>query len=132
VSSLERKTPRTSEKQSYGQILNPLRKGNVSFSNTGSYSGSQVEMAETALKMISENVEEFFAVRNLGEAEVYFSSLPPRYHHFLVDKIVSSAIESKEDDAKLVSQFFFLAALKELCSAASFEQGLTPVAENCY
>jgi translation initiation factor 4G len=42
---------------------------------------------------------------------------------------VLSAIESREDDAKLVSQFFALAVTKELCSAASFEQGLLPVAE---
>jgi translation initiation factor 4G len=47
----------------------------------------------------------------------------------LVDKIVSTAVESKEDDAKLVSQFFSIAVSKELCSAASFEDGLTPVAE---
>ena len=81
------------------------------------------------MKKISEDLKEFFAVRNLEEAEVYFSSLPPQHHHLLIDKIVSSAVESKEDDAKLVSQFFTLAASKELCSAASFEEGLTPVAE---
>ena len=84
---------------------------------------------EAALKKISEDLKEFFAVRNLEEAEVYFSSLPLQHHHLLVDKIVSTAVESKEDDAKLVSQFFVLAASKELCSATSFERGLTPVAE---
>ena len=42
---------------------------------------------------------------------------------------MSNAVESKEDDAKLVSQFFVLAVSKDLCSAASFEEGLTPVAE---
>ena len=84
---------------------------------------------EVALKKINEDLKEFFAVRNLEEAEVYFSSLPPQHHHLLVDKIVSTAVESKEDDAKLVSQFFALAVSKELCSAASFEQGLSPVAE---
>jgi translation initiation factor 4G len=91
---------------------------------------ASIEMTEeAALKKISEDLKEFFAVRNLEEAEVYFSSLPLQHHHVLVDKIVSTAVESKEDDAKLVSQFFELAALKKLCSAASFEQGLTPVAE---
>ena len=84
---------------------------------------------EAALKKIGEDLKEFFAVRNLEEAEFYFSSLPLQHHHLLVDKIVSTAVESKEDDAKLVSQFFVLAASKELCSAASFERGLTPVAE---
>ena len=91
---------------------------------------ASIEMTEeAALKKISEDLKEFFAVRNLEEAEFYFSSLPPQHHHFLVDKIVSTAVESKEDDGKLVSQFFVLAASKELCSAASFEEGLTPVAE---
>ena len=91
---------------------------------------ASIEMTkEAALKKISEDLKEFFAIRNLEEAEVYFSSLPPQYHHFLVDKIVSTAVESKENDSKLVSQFFVLAASKELCSAASFEEGLTPVAE---
>ena len=91
---------------------------------------ASTEMTEaSALKKISEDLKEFFAVRNLEEAEVYFSGLPSQHHYLLVDKIVSTAVESKEDDAKLVSQFFVLAASKELCSAASFEQGLTPVAE---
>ena len=91
---------------------------------------TSTEMTEkTALKKISEDLKEFFAVRNLEEAEVYFSSLPTQYHHVLVDKIVSTAVESKEDDAKLVSRFFVRAASKELCSAASFEEGLTPMAE---
>ena len=91
---------------------------------------ASIEMTEeAALKKISEDLKEFFAVRNPKEAEVYFSSLPPQYHHLLVDRIVSTAVESKENDAKLVSQFFVVAASKKLCSAASFEKGLTPVAE---
>ena len=89
-----------------------------------------IEMTEeTALKKISEDLKEFFSVRNLEEAEVYFTSLPPQLHHLLVDKLVSTAVESREDDAKLVSQFFALTVARELCSAASFEQGLLPVAE---
>ena len=47
-------------------------------------------------------------IRNLEEAEVYFCSLPPQYRYFLDDKILSTAVESKEDVAKLVSQFFVL------------------------
>ena len=91
---------------------------------------ANIEMTEeAAMKKISEDLKEFFAVRNLEEAEVYFSGLPPQHHRLLVDKIVSTAVESKEDDAKLVSQFFALAVSKELCSPASFEEGLTPVAE---
>jgi translation initiation factor 4G len=91
---------------------------------------ASIEMTEdAAMKKIREDLKEFFAVRNLEASEVYFSSLPSQHHHFLVDKIVSNAVESKEDDAKLVSEFFALAISKELCSAASFEEGLTPVTE---
>jgi translation initiation factor 4G len=93
---------------------------------------ASIEMTEeAAMKKISEDLKEFFAVRNLEEAEVYFrvGGLPPQHHRFLVDKTMSTAVESKEDAAKLVSQFFALAVSKELCSAASFEEGLTLVAE---
>ena len=58
---------------------------------------------------------------------MYLSSLLPQYHHILFDKIVSTPVESK-DEAKLASQFFVLAASKELCST-SFEECPTPVAE---
>ena len=89
-----------------------------------------IEMTEEmALKKIAEDLKEFFSVRNLEEAEVYFSSLPSQHHHLLVDRIVSKGVESKEDDAELVSQFFAVAVSKELCSAASFEQGLLPLTE---
>ena len=108
----------------------------VASSHAGESEGSHseeeasIEMTEEAThKKISEDLKEFFAVRNLEEAEVYFGGLPSQHHHLLVDKIVSTAVESKEDDAKLVSQFFALAATKELCSAASFEEGLKPVTE---
>ncbi|KAF8161295.1 armadillo-type protein [Crassisporium funariophilum] len=74
-------------------------------------------------------MKEFFGVRNLDEAEVYFSTLPAQYHHKLVDKLVSTAIESKESDAKLVADFFARAVEKELSSPVSFEDGFSPIAE---
>jgi translation initiation factor 4G len=46
-----------------------------------------------------------------------------------VDKLVSTAIESKEADALLVREFFDRAAEKGLCSAESFEAGFMPTAE---
>lgn len=81
-----------------------------------------------ALKKIKEDLKEFFAVRSLEEAEVYFK-IPAQHHHLLVDKLVSTAVESKEADAKLVSEFFDLAASKELCSPSAFEEGFMPIAE---
>ena len=51
---------------------------------------ASIEMTEEAALKNSEDLKEFFAVRNLEEAEVYFSGLPPQHHRFLVDKIVES------------------------------------------
>ncbi|KAF8918221.1 hypothetical protein CPB85DRAFT_1283095 [Mucidula mucida] len=82
-----------------------------------------------AKKKIEEDLKEFFAVRNLDEAEDYFSSLPALHHHLLVDKLVSFAIESKEADAQLVGDFFARASSKSLCASAAFEQGIASVAE---
>jgi translation initiation factor 4G len=84
---------------------------------------------DDAKKKIAEDSKEFFGVRNLDEAEVYFSALPSQQHHNLVDKLVSTAVESKEADAQLVADFFNRAASKELCSPAAFEEGFTPIAE---
>jgi len=88
------------------------------------------EMTEAdAKKKISEDLKEFFAVRNLDEAEVYFTGLPAQYHHTLVDKLVSHATESKEAEAKLVSDFFARVTSNDQCTPAAFEQGFTPIAE---
>lgn len=90
--------------------------------------GSEMD-DETAKKKIQEDSKEFFGVRNLDEAEVYFTALPAQYHHQLVEKLVSTAVESKEGDAQLVSELFVRAGSKGLCSAAAFEDGFIPVAE---
>jgi translation initiation factor 4G len=84
---------------------------------------------EAAMTKIAEDVKEFFAVRSLSEAEVYFTNIPAAHHHHLVDRLVSRAIESKEADAKLVADFFEQTVTKGTCSAEAFEAGLTPVAE---
>ena len=87
-------------------------------------------MSETdAKKKINEDLKEFFAVRNLDEAEVYFTSLPAQFHSTLIDKLVTKAVESKEADAKLVGDFFSRAVSKELCTPAAFEEGFMPTAE---
>jgi len=91
---------------------------------------SEQEMSdEEAKKKISEDTKEFFGVRNLDEAEVYFAKLPSSHHHSLVDKLVSLAIESKETDAKLVGEFFERASSKKLCSPLAFEEGFNGIAE---
>ena len=81
---------------------------------------------EAALEKVNEDSKDFFTGRNLKKVEVYFSSLPPQYHHLLVKRLVWTAAEH---DVELVTRFFNLAVSKGLCSADSFEKGLTPLAE---
>ncbi|KAI6120363.1 hypothetical protein EV401DRAFT_2089060 [Pisolithus croceorrhizus] len=71
---------------------------------------------EDAKKKIDEDVKEFFAVRNLDEADAYFTALTEDHRFRLVDKLVSSALEGKEADARLE------------CSPDAFEAGFTPMA----
>ncbi|KAF8071537.1 armadillo-type protein [Lyophyllum atratum] len=86
------------------------------------------EMAK-AMKKIAEDLDEFFAFRNLDEAGVYFTSLPAVYHHILINKATFRAIESKDADAQLLAQFFTHALAIGSCSLDAFEQGLSPVLE---
>lgn len=89
-----------------------------------------VQMSEPdAKKKIDEDVKEFFAVRSMDEADVYFTNLPDEHRFHLVDKLVGSALESKEADAVLVAEFFAQAASKGQCSPEVFEAGFMPMAE---
>ncbi|KAG0708594.1 ARM repeat-containing protein [Suillus ampliporus] len=82
-----------------------------------------------AKKKIDEDVKEFFAVRSLKEADVYFTNLPDEHRFRLVDKLVASALESKEADVKLVGDFFAQATSNGQCSLEVFEEGFMPMAE---
>ena len=87
-------------------------------------------MSETEDKArIEEDSKEFFTVRDLDEAEHYFTKLPTEHRHLLIDKLISKTVESKEVDAKLVASLFDRAVSRNLCSPAAFEQGFTPIAE---
>ncbi|KAI0669667.1 hypothetical protein C8Q78DRAFT_1041469 [Trametes maxima] len=105
----------------------------------GSTAGSDDEGAESttggsmsvdeAKTRIKEDSKEFFSIRDLAEAEVYFTKLPVEHRHLLVDKLVTQAVESKLADAQLVADLFELAHSKNLASPATFEDGFTPTAE---
>ncbi|PCH36545.1 ARM repeat-containing protein [Wolfiporia cocos MD-104 SS10] len=84
---------------------------------------------EKAKQRVAEDSKEFFIIRDLDEAEAYFTRLPSEHKFRLVNKLVSQAIESKEADAQLVADFFSRAASKNLCSPQSFEEGFAPAAE---
>ncbi|KAJ2985127.1 hypothetical protein NUW54_g10254 [Trametes sanguinea] len=81
---------------------------------------------EEAKTRIEEDSKEFFSIRDLDEAEVYFTKLPAEHRHLLVDKLVTRAVESKEADAQLVADLFERAHAKNLCSPATFEEGFMP------
>ena len=81
-----------------------------------------------AKKKIDEDLKEFFTIRSIEEAESYFSSLPSEHRFRLVDKLVLSAVERKQEDAELVAALFVHARKRDLCSPASFEEGFTELA----
>ena len=84
---------------------------------------------EQALKQIDEDTKELLSIRNVDEAEEYFIKLPAEHRHRLVDKLVVTAVESKEDVVDVISQVFARAVSKDLCSPAHFEEGFLPTAE---
>ena len=89
------------------------------------------QMSEAgAKKRIDEDVKEFFAVRNLEEADVYFTALTEEHRFRLVDKLVGSALESKEADARLVAEFFARPASQRECSPGVFEAGFISIVEH--
>ena len=92
--------------------------------------GAAVHMLEADIKKkIDEDVKEFFAVRNLEEADVYFINLPSEHRFRLVDKLVASALKGQEADANLVGEFFGQAASNGQCTPEDFEEGFMPMAE---
>lgn len=117
----------------------PKEEGDSAPAAAGSEDGSDTEEApdaagaemsdEDAKKKIDEDIKELFAVRSLDEAEVYFTALPTKHHHTLIDKLVTKAVESKATDAELVANFFERAASKGLASSESFQSGFEPMAE---
>ncbi|KAH7928676.1 hypothetical protein BV22DRAFT_1126335 [Leucogyrophana mollusca] len=93
-------------------------------------SAAPAAMSEAdAKKRVDEDVKEFFAVRNLEEADVYFTNLTPEHRFRLIDKLVGSALESKEADARLVGDFFSQVVGKAQVDADTFEEGFMPMAE---
>ena len=78
---------------------------------------------------IEEDTKEFFSIRMLDKAESYFSSLPNRHRHWLVDALVTKSIEMKEPDVVLVSELFIRVREKALCGPRVFERGFNELAK---
>ena len=87
-------------------------------------------MSEAEAKAnIEKDVKEFFGIRILDEAELYFSSLPTEHRCWLVDALVMKSIEMKEPDVTLVGDLFIRVREKDLCSPGIFEDGFNRLAE---
>ncbi|KAH6906885.1 hypothetical protein BKA70DRAFT_1150637 [Coprinopsis sp. MPI-PUGE-AT-0042] len=85
---------------------------------------------EDAKKKTDADVNELLELRDISKGERYITDLPAEYHHKLVDKLVSSAIESDTGDASaFVALLFERASSRRLCSAVALEEGLGAVAE---
>ncbi|KAI6029306.1 armadillo-type protein [Pisolithus microcarpus] len=84
---------------------------------------------EDVKKKIDEDVREFFVVRNLEAADANLTALTEEDRFRLVDKLVSSALEGKEADARLVADFFSRSASRQECSPDVFEAGFTLMVE---
>lgn len=78
---------------------------------------------------VEEDSKEFFSIRDVEEAKVYFMKLPSEHRHLLVNKLVIKAVESRQADAQLVADLFNCVATRKLCSPTTFEEGFTPIAE---
>ncbi|KAF7969628.1 hypothetical protein HWV62_26809 [Athelia sp. TMB] len=77
----------------------------------------------------SQYVKEFFAVRNLENAEDFIQKLSPANYSHIVDRLLNTAMWSEDADVQLVADFFARAAGKKLCSQATFEEGFAPTAK---
>ncbi|KAI0827986.1 eukaryotic translation initiation factor 4G1-domain-containing protein [Trametes gibbosa] len=83
---------------------------------------------EDANVRIQKDMAEFFRIRNLEWAEVYFTRLQG-HRPLLVSNLVAKAIDAGVDEAKLVANLFDRAHSRKLCSPASFEEGFTEMAK---
>ncbi|KAL1695924.1 armadillo-type protein [Schizophyllum commune] len=112
---LEENKPDASESEDEGSTAAAVAPSNMS--------------EEVAKKKVEEDVKEFFAIRNMEEAEHYFTTLPANHHHLLIDKLVTQAMDRKEADVKLVGDLFTHALGKKLVSTEALEEGIAPTME---
>ncbi|KAI1791195.1 armadillo-type protein, partial [Ganoderma leucocontextum] len=66
------------------------------------FSGGLSLSESKARARIEEDAKEFFSIRHLQEAEVYFTKLPSEHRHLLVDKLVTKAVESVKEPVAYV------------------------------
>jgi translation initiation factor 4G len=114
-----------------GDATTPTESRSVSGDDDEEQAPARSELSDVdAKRKIEEDAKEFFAVRDLDEAENYFTALPAPHHPKLVDKLVGIASESgKQDLAQLTADLFARALSKSLSTHDALEEGLGLVAE---
>ena len=78
---------------------------------------------ERAKEKITEDVKEFFMLKDLNEGECYFESLPPNFRNGLIETLFHKTIDAKEWEIQLVIGLFGRAAEKGLATENQFEKG---------
>lgn len=121
--------PRTKPLEDEKAHDSPAASSSAVSEDEGGDAGAPSMTEQEAMTRIKEDCKEFFEIRDLDEAEVYFTKLPSEHRHLLVDQLVTQAIDGKESMPELVASFLSRAASKNLCSPESFEQGFMPTAE---
>jgi len=78
---------------------------------------------EQAKRKIKEDIKELFMLRQLSEAEGYFSALPSEFRSYLVEELVHRAVDARAADVQLISQLFDLVSSKSLVDEDQFCHG---------
>jgi translation initiation factor 4G len=78
---------------------------------------------EQAKRKIKEDLKELFMLRQLSEAEGYFSALPAEFRWHLVEELVHRAVDARAIDVQLISDVFDLVASKLLVDEEQFSRG---------
>ena len=78
---------------------------------------------ERAKEKITEDLKEFFMLKDLNEGECYFESLPSDFRNELIETLFHKAIDAKESETQLVICLFERAASKGLATESQFEKG---------
>ena len=86
-------------------------------------STAAISAPERAKEKITEDVKEFFMLKDLNEGECYFESLPPDFRNELIETLFHKAIDAKEWEIQLVIGLFGRAAEKGLATESQFEKG---------
>jgi len=90
----------------------------------------KTSMSDAMIKrQIDSDTKEFFALRKLDEAEVYFESLPAGQRYKMVDSVFTKALEGKDAKATLVGGLFAKVVRAGKLTSEDIEDGVVGTIE---